>query len=100
MSETRLAVSLLRLRVGESGGRTLLAKTIWLVAECNSSRCDNVYFLTRKPLLDELARQEITIIGSLVASYNDVIIQAAHIRVEPKPEEKKRHGALYHFLAT
>ena len=49
----------------------------------------NVYFLTRKPALDELARQEITLIGSLLASHNDVIIQAPHIRVEPKPEENK-----------
>ena len=48
-----------------------------------------VYFLTRKPLLDELASQEITITGRLLASYNDVIIQAPHIRVEPKPEENK-----------
>ncbi|MDP2731388.1 MAG: hypothetical protein Q8O55_13065 [Dehalococcoidales bacterium] len=49
----------------------------------------NVYFLTRKPLLDEFARQEITLTGSLVASYNSVIIQAPHIRVEAKPEENK-----------
>ena len=49
----------------------------------------NVCFLTRKPALDELASQEITLTGSLLASYNDVIIQAPHIRVEPKPEENK-----------
>jgi len=49
----------------------------------------NLYFLTGKPALDELARQEITLTGSLIASYDDVIIQAPHIRVEPKPGENK-----------
>lgn len=49
----------------------------------------NVYFLTRKPALDEMAGQETTITGSLLASYNGIIIQSPHIRVEPKPEENK-----------
>ena len=49
----------------------------------------NVYFLTRKPALDGLTSQEVTLTGSLLASYNDVIIQAPHIRVDPKPEENK-----------
>jgi len=59
----------------------------------------NVCFLTRKPALDELASQEITLTGSLLASYNDVIIQAPHIRVEPKPEENKGIVKLYYLLA-
>jgi len=45
----------------------------------------NVYFLTRKPALDELARQEITLTGSLLASYNGIIIQSPHIQVEASP---------------
>ena len=49
----------------------------------------NIYFPTRKPALDELTRQEIALTGILLASYNDVIIQTPHIRVEPKPEENK-----------
>lgn len=50
---------------------------------------DEVYFLKRKPPLDELARQEITLIGSLVASYNGVLTKYPNIRVEAKPEENK-----------
>jgi len=48
-----------------------------------------VYFLKRKPLLDESARQEIALTGSLVASYNGVLIRNPHIRVEARPEENK-----------
>ena len=50
---------------------------------------DKVYFLKRKPPLDEAARQEITLTGSLVASYNGVLTKYPHIRVEAKPEENK-----------
>jgi hypothetical protein len=49
----------------------------------------NVCFLTRKSALDELTGQEITLTGSLLASYNDVIIRDPHIRVDPKPEKNK-----------
>ena len=57
--------------------------------EVTASGEDEVYFLKRKPPLDELARQEITLIGSLVASYNGVLTKYPNIRVEAKPEENK-----------
>jgi len=50
---------------------------------------NEVYFLKRKPLLDESARQEIALTGSLVANYNGVLTKYPHIRVEAKPEENK-----------
>ncbi len=50
---------------------------------------DKAYFLKRKPLLDELARQEITLTGKLAASYDGALIRYPHIRVEAKPEENK-----------
>ncbi|MDD5703420.1 MAG: hypothetical protein PHU23_15405 [Dehalococcoidales bacterium] len=50
---------------------------------------DKVYFLKRKPLLDESAKQEIALTGSLVASYNGILTKYPHIRVEAKPEENK-----------
>jgi hypothetical protein len=50
---------------------------------------DKAYFLKRKPLLDESARQEITLTGSLVASYDGVLTKYLYIRVEAKPEENK-----------
>ncbi len=50
---------------------------------------DEVYFLKRKPLLDEMARQEITLTGSWLVSYDGVLIKYPHIRVEAKPEENK-----------
>lgn len=50
---------------------------------------DKAYFLKRKPLLDESARQEIALTGSLVASYNGVLKEYPNIRVEAKPEENK-----------
>lgn len=42
----------------------------------------NVYFLTRKPALDEMAGRETTITGSLLASYNGIVIQSPRIQVE------------------
>ena len=48
---------------------------------------NKAYFLNRKPALDELARQEITLTGTLLASYNGVLIKYPHILVDAKPEE-------------
>ncbi len=42
----------------------------------------NVYFLTRKPALDELGGPETTITGSLLSSYNGDILQSPRIQME------------------
>ncbi|MFC1946378.1 hypothetical protein ACFLXY_00505 [Chloroflexota bacterium] len=57
--------------------------------EVITSEKDTVYFLKRKPLIDETARQEIVLTGSLVASYAEGVIVNPHIRTEAKPEENK-----------
>lgn len=50
---------------------------------------DKAYFLKRKPPLDDLAKQEITLAGKMVASYNGVLIKYPFIVVGAKPEENK-----------
>jgi hypothetical protein len=50
---------------------------------------DEIYFLKRKTLIDDTAKQETAITGKLQASYNGTIFRNPVIYVEDNPEENK-----------